>query len=70
MYENLGNWDFSEINYLEEYENTCDMYDEMKKYANDKESVDKNLFDEYVKNNTTSKGILLKRRYYGIVAKK
>ena len=35
-----------------------------------RDSVEKELFDEYVKNNTTSKGILLKRRYYGITAKK
>ncbi len=39
MYENLGNWDFSEINYLEEYENIWDMYDEIKKYANDKSLI-------------------------------
>ena len=30
----------------------------------------KDLFDEYVRNNTTDKRILLKRRYYGIVGKK
>ncbi len=29
-----------------------------------------NLFEEYVTKNTTSKGILLKRNYYGIIAKK
>jgi len=35
-----------------------------------RDEIEKELFDEYVKNNTTSKGIVLKRRYYGIVAKK
>lgn len=32
--------------------------------------VEKDLFDEYVRKYTTKKGILLKRVYYGIVAKK
>ncbi len=32
--------------------------------------IEKSLFDEYVKENTTEKGIKLIRRYYGIVAKK
>lgn len=32
--------------------------------------IEKALFDEYVKNNKTEKGILLKRVLYGIVAKK
>ena len=32
--------------------------------------VEKDLFDEYVKVNKTEKGILLKRVYYGIIAKK
>lgn len=34
------------------------------------EKIEKDLFDEYVKRNTTEKGILLKRVLYGIVAKK
>lgn len=34
-----------------------------------REKVEKELFDLYVKNNTYEKGILLKREYYGIVAK-
>ena len=33
-------------------------------------SVDQHLFNEYVKNHTTKKGILLERVLYGIVAKK
>lgn len=33
-------------------------------------SVEKNIFEKYVTQNTTSKGIKLVRRYYGIVAKK
>lgn len=32
--------------------------------------VEKNLFEHYVKENTTPKGIKLVRRYYGIIAKK
>ncbi len=47
--------DFSEINYVEFQHRTI---------------VEKDLFDEYVKKNTTEKGILLKRVLYGIVAKK
>lgn len=35
-----------------------------------KSVIEKELFDEYVKNYTTEKGILLKRVLYGIVAKK
>lgn len=34
------------------------------------EKIDMCLLDEYIKENTTSKGILLIRRYYGIVATK
>ena len=39
---------------------------------NEKEivKIETNLFDEYVKRFKTDKGILLKRKYYGIVAKK
>ena len=32
--------------------------------------IEKDLFDEYVKRYKTEKGILLKRVYYGIIAKK
>ena len=32
--------------------------------------IEKELFDLYVKNNTTEKGIVLRRNYYGIIAKK
>lgn len=32
--------------------------------------IEKDLLDEYVKNFKTEKGILLKRKYYGIIAKK
>ena len=41
-----------------------------KKECKHRESVEKDLFDEYVKRNKTEKGILLKRVYYGIIAKK
>lgn len=36
----------------------------------DKDRVEKDLFEEYVKKYKTERGILLKRRLYGIVAKK
>ena len=32
--------------------------------------IERDLFEQYVKENTTSKGIKLVRRYYGIIAKK
>lgn len=35
-YEELGNWDFSDINVVEEYENHWDMYEEIKNYSNEK----------------------------------
>ena len=41
-----------------------------KKECKHRESIEKDLFDEYVKRNKTEKGILLKRVYYGIIAKK
>ena len=48
-----------------------DEFSEIRKCKNiHREGIEKDLFDAYVKNNTTPKGILLKRRYYGIVAKK
>lgn len=48
-----------------------DDFSEIRKCENiHRQSIEKELFDEYIKNNTTNKGILLTRRYYGIVAKK
>ena len=41
-----------------------------KKECKHRESVEKDLFDEYVKRNKTEKGILLKRVLYGIIARK
>ena len=38
-YEELGNWDFSNINCEEEYENKWDMYEEIKKYSNEKSLI-------------------------------
>ena len=32
--------------------------------------IEKDLFEQYVKSHTTSKGIILKRALYGIVARK
>ena len=40
------------------------------KSSRDKTIIEKDLFDEYVKKYKTEKGILLKRRLYGIIAKK
>ena len=35
-----------------------------------RKTIERDLFEEYVKENTTDKGIKLIRRYYGIIAKK
>ena len=35
-----------------------------------KKNIDMQKLDEYIRNNTTDKGILLRRRYYGIMANK
>lgn len=35
-----------------------------------KNDIDLEILNQYIKNNTTNKGILLRRRYYGIVANK
>ena len=39
-------------------------------FEKEKVEIDENTFNQYVIENTTEKGILLIRRYYGIVAKK
>ena len=36
----------------------------------ERKPIEKDLFEQYVKENSTSKGIKLVRRYYGIIAKK
>ena len=33
-------------------------------------NIDKQILNQYIENNTTNKGILLRRRYYGIIANK
>ena len=38
-YEELGNWDFSNIKSFEEYENNWDMFEEIKKHANEKSLI-------------------------------
>lgn len=38
-YEELGNWDFSNINVVEEYENNWDMFEEIKKYSSEKSLI-------------------------------
>ena len=47
-------------NFSEENENTSLI----------KKEIDMQKLDEYIRNNTTDKGILLRRRYYGITANK
>lgn len=39
-------------------------------FENENKSIEMELLDKYIKTHTTSKGILLIRRYYGITAKK
>ena len=36
----------------------------------ERKPIERDLFEQYVKENSTSKGIKLVRRYYGIIAKK
>ena len=38
-YDEIGNWDFSDINCTCEYENNWDMYEEIKKYSNEKSLI-------------------------------
>ena len=38
-YEEIGNWDFSQINVTEEYENNWDMYEEIKNNSNEKSLI-------------------------------
>ena len=38
-YEELGNWDFSQIDLIAEYENNWDMYEEIKKHSNEKSLI-------------------------------
>lgn len=47
-----------------------DNFSEIKNEKHEKVMIEKDLFDEYVRRYRTSKGILLKRVLYGIVAKK
>ena len=52
--------DFAKIFYSFSYEN---------KYL-EKEPIDMELLDKYIKENLAEKGIRLKRKYYGITARK
>jgi len=47
-----------------------DNFSEMKNGEYERVSIEKNIFEKYVAENTTEKGIKLIRRYYGIVAQK
>ena len=38
-YDEIGNWDFSDINFIAEYQNNWDMYEEIKKYSNEKSLI-------------------------------
>ena len=39
-------------------------------FESDRKEIEENLFKEYIEKYSTNKGILLKRKYYGIIAKK
>jgi len=70
------------IHTIEYYKTKEDLYalliktpilDDMSEKLNQKyerKKIEKELFEKYVKENTTKKGIKLIRRYYGIIAKK
>ena len=45
-------------------------FSEMKDNEQLTEEIDLNKLDEYIKRNSSEKGILLIRRYYGITARK
>ena len=45
-------------------------YSEKSNILNYNSKIDKSIFDLYVEQNSTSRGIKLIRRYYGIIAKK
>ena len=47
-----------------------DDFSEEKENNNQKKIIEEDVFEKYIKENTTSKGIKLVRRYYGIIAKK
>lgn len=47
-----------------------DKISNIRKNTHERLPIEKNNFDEYVKKNSTSKGIKLIRRYYGIIARK
>lgn len=47
-----------------------DFSEENKNTSLIKNDIDMQKLDEYIRNNTTDKGILLRRRYYGIMANK
>lgn len=47
-----------------------DRFSEMKNEEYERLPIDPKIFEEYVTRNTTSKGIKLIRRYYGIIAQK
>lgn len=44
--------------------------EDFSKITEEKSQIDLNILDKYIKDNTTDKGILLIRRYYGIIATK
>ena len=47
-----------------------DNMSEEKEQKYERMPIEKDIFETYVNNNTTKKGIKLIRRYYGIIAKK
>lgn len=47
-----------------------DEFSEENLYEHEKQPIDTNIFEKYVNDNSTEKGIKLIRRYYGIIARK
>lgn len=67
------------LHVIEYYKSKADLYalllkvpilDDFSKIKNEKVPIETNVFEKYVTENTTEKGIKLIRRYYGIVARK
>ena len=109
-YEEIGNWDFSDIKYTVEQDSDWDFYKEISKYSKSnslildlgtgggekalaqmpnvgmiiatdfseldisnnthRNQIEEELFNKYVAEHATDKGIELKRILYGIIAKK
>ena len=67
------------LHIIEYYKTKEDLYalliktpiiDEMLEIQKERNLIEKDIFEKYVEENTTEKGIKLIRRYYGIIARK